>query len=132
MKQKRVLKRMTLLVIAEILETQRPLTSRAVAEATKITPRNVRQILKRLSNWGWLARDLKPGQEVKRGAKQRYRLTPKGRNDGRAALLRQGTFVGGRWEIGGAEDAPQRSSIIRRLPRVTGIRSCDIDKRASG
>jgi Mn-dependent DtxR family transcriptional regulator len=106
-----VLKRITLLVIAEILETQRPLTSRAVADETRITPRNVRQILKRLSNWGWLARDLKPGQQAKRGARQRYRLTAKGRKEGRAALLRQANIVGGKWNICGVEEAPQRTSV---------------------
>jgi predicted ArsR family transcriptional regulator len=124
-KHKRVLKRMTLLVIAEILDTQRPLTSRAVAEETRITPRDVRQILKRLSNWGWLVRDLKPGQEAKRGAKQRYRLTAKGRNEGRAALVRQATFVGGRSQICGVEDAPQRTPIICRLPRLTAMRGSE-------
>ncbi len=99
MKQKRVLKRMTLLVIAEILDTQRPLTSRAVADATAISPRHVRQILKRLSNWGWLERDLKPGQEGRRGTRQRYRITSKGRNEGRGAMLRQGRLIGGKWHI---------------------------------
>jgi DNA-binding PadR family transcriptional regulator len=94
-----MLKKTTLLVIAEVLETQRPLTSRGVTEATRITPRNVRQILKRLSNWGWLEWDLKPGQEARRGARRRYRLTSKGRNEGRGVMLRQGRLIGGKWHI---------------------------------
>ena len=120
MKQKRVLKRMTLLVIAEILQIQHALTSRAVADATQLAPCNVRQIFKRLSSWGWLARDVRPGQETRRGARQRYRLMPKGRIEGSAALRRQASLVGWDEHTSDAGDLGARTPVCRKLSHPRG------------
>jgi DNA-binding MarR family transcriptional regulator len=94
-KQRRVMKRTTLLVIAQILKADRPLTSQDVIAATGLVPSEVRQIMKRLTNEGWLLREIMPGQMRAR----RYRLTSQGRREGRDALQRQADLVGGKWRL---------------------------------
>jgi len=120
-KQRRELKRMTLLLIAELLRMEGVITSRTVADAAQMDRPDVSQIFRRLSGWGWLAQDVRPDRKNRRGAKLRYRLTAKGRIEGNEVLRRQASVSGGKWRIDdrgtqcrNAAEAPN----MRTPPRV--------------
>jgi DNA-binding MarR family transcriptional regulator len=117
-------KRTTLLVIAQILKADRPLTSQDVIVATELMPSEVRQIMKRLTNEGWLLREVRPGQTRAR----RYRLTSQGRREGREALQRQADLVGGKWLIRVTREMPprpqQKPSIGCQLAPIDVFESC--------
>lgn len=106
MKQHRRLKRTTLLVIREFLVSTQPLTSAEVIQATGVAAIEVRQILKRLRYWGWLAGETKQsaGAAVRRW---RHRLTTTGRRDAPKALAKQATWTEtGGWQLHEEEAAP--------------------------
>ena len=117
-KQRRLLKRTTLLVIAELLQSDRPRTHRQLAEAASVSSCGLSQILKRLRKQGWLAPDLKPGFEVPQGrsSRRRYRLTPQGRREAKLALQKQGRLAGGKWCLNEGVEIPMRTPEPRRSP----------------
>lgn len=100
-KRRRLLARSTLLVIMKILTSARPISNRDLVEATKLHSVTVSQILKRLSNKGWLAPNLPSG--ISRAGQRRhpicYRLTLKGQQEAKWVLEKQGSLDGGRWQI---------------------------------
>jgi DNA-binding MarR family transcriptional regulator len=118
MKQRRLLKRTTLVVIAELLEADRPRTHRELAAAAGITSSDLSQILKRFAKDGWLASDLKPGYEPAGDsrARRRHRLTPQGRREAKRALQKQGRLIGGRWCLNEGGEIPVRTPEPRRSP----------------
>jgi DNA-binding MarR family transcriptional regulator len=92
MKQTRLLKKSTLLVIKKFLESGQSLTSAEVSGATEVDAAEVRQILKRLRYDGWLTGE--PKQSAGAGLRRwRYRLTTTGRRDAPKALARQATWT---------------------------------------
>jgi DNA-binding HxlR family transcriptional regulator len=117
-KQRRLLKRMTLLVIAELLQSDRPRTHRQLADAASVSSRALSQILKRLRSEGWLTHDMKPGFEAPRtrGSRRRFRLTPEGRRDAKRALQKQGRLAGGKWCLNEGGEIPMRVQQPRRSP----------------
>jgi len=118
MKQRRLLKRTTLVVIAELLEADRPRTHRELAAAAAITSSDLSQILKRCGKDGWLASDLKPGYELAEGnrSRRRHRLTPQGRREAKRALQKQGRLIGGRWCLNDGGEIPTRTPELHRSP----------------
>jgi DNA-binding MarR family transcriptional regulator len=118
MKQRRLLKRTTLVVIAELLEADRPRTHRELATAAAITSCDLSQILKRFGKDGWLASDLRPGYEPAGGnrARRRHRLTPQGRREAKRALEKQGRLVGGKWCLNEGDEIPARTPDRQRSP----------------
>jgi DNA-binding MarR family transcriptional regulator len=118
MKQRRLLRRTTLLVIAELLQADRPRMHRELAEAGGITSGELSQILKRFAKDGWLASDLKPGYEPAQGnrSRRRHRLTPHGRREAKRALQKQGRLVGGKWCLNEGDEIPVRTPEPRRSP----------------
>jgi DNA-binding MarR family transcriptional regulator len=118
MKQRRLLKRTTLVVIAELWEADRPRTHRELAAAAGITSSDLSQILKRFGKDGWLASDLKPGYEPAGGnrARPRHRLTPQGRRKAKRALQKQGRLVGGKWCLNDGGEIPTRTREAHRSP----------------
>ncbi len=118
MKQRRLLKRTTLLVIAELLQADRPRTHRELAEAAAITSSDLSQILKRFGKDGWLARDLKPGYEPAGGnrSRRRHRLTSQGRREAKRTLQKQGRLVGGKWCLNEGGEIPARTPVPWRSP----------------
>jgi DNA-binding MarR family transcriptional regulator len=117
-KQRRLLKRTTLLVIAELLQSDRPRTHRQLAEVTSVSSCGLSQILKRLRKQGWLAPDLRPGFDVPQGrsSRRRYRLTPQGRREAKLALQKQGRLAGGKWCLNEGAVIPMRAPESRRSP----------------
>lgn len=115
MKQTRVRKRTTLSVIAKILADKQPLTSYHLAVATELEVTQVGQILKRMRDDGWLKPAPNPASDRSpaNSSRKRYLLTPKGAREARMALQKQGTQVGGQWQLNEGSEvpatAPQRS-----------------------
>ena len=124
MKRTRVRKRTTLKVIEKVLVARRPFTSSDLADATGLSVSKVGQILKRLVNEGWLIRAQKHANEpaLAVGGRPRFRLTTKGAREARSALQKQGTLVGGKWQLNEGGEIPVPTSS-RRLPvAATGHR----------
>jgi DNA-binding MarR family transcriptional regulator len=127
MKQRRLLKRTTLTVIAELLQADRPQAHRDLAQVAGITSSDLSQILKRFAKDGWLASDLKPGYEPAGGKRhrRRYRLTPQGRREGKRALQKQGQLVGGKWCLNEGGEIPVRRPEPQRSPLAASRRFLD-------
>ena len=130
MKQRRLLKRTTLVVIAELWEADRPRTHRELAAAAGISSSDLSQILKRFGKDGWLASDLKPGYEPAGAnrARRRHRLTPQGRREAKRALQKQGRLVGGKWCLNEGDETPARTPD-RRRSRLDVARRLMVDPR---
>jgi len=129
MKQIRTRKRTTLSVIAKILAEQQPLTSYHLAAATDLEVTHVGQILKRMRDDGWLKPAPNPASDRSpaNSSRKRYLLTSKGIREARMVLQKQGTQLGGQWQLNDGDEVPALAPLRGRRPVHAATRrfGCD-------